>query len=772
MTRLGLLLLLAVVLPSPCWAAAQGLRDTPYPQAVSARMTFSTSPPIGDWLPLTNPALPDALQIVPSVRHPNGAYVLSSAGVFFMDANNSLSAVPLPLSSSPAQSRIAAPSSARGRFDLALAGPEGWTRCHEASPAAWVCVNSPQALAADVTALALTDDGELWIGTAQGLLRIAGNGSSAEAVADVGEVAVTALAVFEEPSGEGPAEVAVGTELKLWRRLDATYWHFWYTNSNIDYNITALGFQADGTLWVGNRDAVNLQDAHFQFHRLAGYQLPYGNITSIPLLTGDGTRGVWLGSKWGLMRYDPLHPTEWRYMNGPRWLASPTADQTPVVSVAMLHSSAAEQVLVATKYGLARISIEYWTLAQKAEYMQGLVYPRHDRYGQTADCSLATFGNLSSWQPSPSDNDGLWTEIYMASQAYRYAALNSSDARANALNAWNAMHFMQQVTGLPGYPARSFARYGDPGTSADPNAGQHTWFNSTTYPGWVYKSDTSSDEIVGHQFGLPLYLDLVASPGAEQTQALQLFTNITDWILANHLKLVSPLGIPTTWGFWDPASLNGNPDDYDERGLNSLQILAWLMSAYRHTKDPRYMDEFTALVTQAGYGINIINQKVTVPNDDNYSDDELAWLPYATWLNVDNSPAFLPFKLSLSRSIGINGPEKSSLWNIIYLLCQGDDDPSLDQQLLKDAISTLQSWPLEQIEWPVRNSQRFDIVWRHFGDRSSDENTLNLLRYDELSCLRWNCDPYSPDGGSGYSEEDPGAWLLPYWMARYHKLIV
>ena len=36
---------------------------------------------------------------------------------------------------------------------------------------------------------------------------------------------------------------------------------------------------------------------------------------------------------------------------------------------------------------------------------------------------------------------------------------------------------------------------------------------------------------------------------------------------------------------------------------------------------------------------------------------------------------------------------------------------------------------------------------------------------------RWNGDPYDLDGGSGYSEDDGGAWLLPYWLARAFNLL-
>ena len=579
-----------------------------------------------------------------------------------------------------------------------------------------------------------------------------------------------------------PAQIAVGTDLKLWRLLDGAYWHFWYTNSNIDYNITSLGFAADGTLWIGNRDAINLQTPTLQFHRLGGYEIPYANVTSLPQRSGGPFSGVWLGTAWGLMRYDAANATGWRYFNGPRWLAALNGMQAAnaVASVALLSGGegegwGVEQVLAGTALGLARISVEWWTLEQKAEYLQGLIYPRHDRYGQTADCALQQFGNLSSYQLSPSDNDGLWTNIYLASQAYRYAVTSSFAARNNSLHAWRAMRFLQQVTALPGYPARSFARYGDPGTAYEPGAGQHTWFNSTAYPGWVYKSDTSSDEIVGHQFGLPLYARLVAAAGDERRQAEALFLNITDWILANKLVLVSPLGEPTTWGFWDPQRLNHEADDYDERGVNSLQILAWLQQAHAAAASPSggspYLETFAELVARHGYGLNMINQKVRVPNDDNYSDDELAWLPYAAWIGARGQPDFAPFWLSINRTIAINAPEKSSLWNVIYLAL-GSADRRLGEGLLRDAIWCLQTWPLEQIDWPVMNSQRFDIVWRYYNDRGSDPNTLSVLRYDELTTYRWNSDPFAPNGGSGYGETDPSAWLLPYWMARYYKLIL
>ena len=66
------------------------------------------------------------------------------------------------------------------------------------------------------------------------------------------------------------------------------------------------------------------------------------------------------------------------------------------------------------------------------------------------------------------------------------------------------------------FPARSVVRVGEAyGPSRCPLA--PCWRNSTTRPGWVWKADTSSDELTGHTFFYPLlkrHGDLNASEAA------------------------------------------------------------------------------------------------------------------------------------------------------------------------------------------------------------------------------------------------------------------
>ena len=68
---------------------------------------------------------------------------------------------------------------------------------------------------------------------------------------------------------------------------------------------------------------------------------------------------------------------------------------------------------------------------------------------------------------------------------------------------------------------------------------------------------------------------------------------LTSYLCAGHImyngyKLIDVTGQPTRWGVWSPDQLNLNQSWADERGLNSLQILSFLLSAYHVTKDGSY----------------------------------------------------------------------------------------------------------------------------------------------------------------------------------------
>jgi len=213
--------------------------------------------------------------------------------------------------------------------------------------------------------------------------------------------------------------------------------------------------------------------------------------------------------------------------------------------------------------------------------------------------------------------------------------------------------------------------------------------------------------------------------------------------------------------------LNEDPLWYDQRGVNSMQILAWLAAAYEVTNETKFLDSFNYLVEEHGYGINIINLKITQPSDYNYSDDELTFLPYFTYMfSGQNLFKESEFTLGIDRTWTIVNHEKPSLWNIIYGTTGANDFK------LEDAIWTLQTWPISQVNWPTKNSERFDISLDPDMTRNNGGQQMKqLLPYDERDLFVWNSNPYTPDDGNGFTEYDPTGFLLPFWMARYYNFI-
>ncbi|CAI8038862.1 hypothetical protein GBAR_LOCUS21655 [Geodia barretti] len=123
------------------------------------------------------------------------------------------------------------------------------------------------------------------------------------------------------------------------------------------------------------------------------------------------------------------------------------------------------------------------------------------------------------------------------------------------------------------------------------------------------------------------------------------------------------------------------------------------------------------------YGLNLVNQKITFPRDDNYSDDELAFLPYFTYFftaknqkptSVLEEQMLDYVTLSLQRAWQIVKKEKSSLWTAIYAYAM---DLVNDPDLIEALVWNLRTWPLELVEWNTTNSHRLDITFNPEQDR-------------------------------------------------------
>jgi hypothetical protein len=293
-------------------------------------------------------------------------------------------------------------------------------------------------------------------------------------------------------------------------------------------------------------------------------------------------------------------------------------------------------------------------------------------------------------------------------------------------------------------------------------------WHDTPDKAWRWKGDTSSDEIVGHFFVYPIYYDLVADE-SEKPALRSAIERITNHILDHDYQLIDADGQRTRWGWWGPDDIW---KDADETGLRALHILSHLRVAMHLTENAQYRARYQArydeLINTHHYDRLTKNQKIMVPGHINHSDDELAFLSYYPLLRYETNAALAAvYKESLERSWQIERPERNPLWNVIY--AAGTGAREFDRA---ESLRTLREIPLDTIGWTVRNSQRLDVPIDPLSDRFARRQALVVLPYDELPMSKWNGNPYSLDGGNGGRTEDDGAYfLLPYWMARYHKLL-
>jgi hypothetical protein len=490
--------------------------------------------------------------------------------------------------------------------------------------------------------------------------------------------------------------------------------------------------------------------------------LPFHSLTGGVRLA-DGT--TWVGADGGVMLLSP-GANRWKVFHSRRFL--------PDDRVTALAADGEGGVLVVTAQGSCRLYQEETTLARKMESIHTALRGHHMREGLVGDIQLNRPGDLSSGHVQhSSDNDGLWTSLYVAAEAFRYASTGDPQARANAWQSLEALMFLEEVTGLPGFAARSIVP-----PEGDPQARYGGEWHKSKDGRWWWKGDTSSDEVDGHYFAYQVVYDL-ASDEAEKKRIAAVVARITDRIMEHGYTYVGPSGRRTTWGMWAPEVLNFDLEWIEERGLNSLELLSHLKVAHHVTGDQKYHEAARKLIEVHAYAINTVEQKIVWPASSvNHSDDELAFVAYYPLVVLEEDPALRRIYLfSLERSFQIERPERSPLFAYIYAAGrQGSKrpEPGLVPRSDYDAeemIEWFRDVPEDLYEWAVVNSKRHDLprpAANRFGRMVSDV----VLPASERRLMRWNGDPYQLDGGGNGASRDDGTYiLLPYWMGRYHRLM-
>ncbi len=455
---------------------------------------------------------------------------------------------------------------------------------------------------------------------------------------------------------------------------------------------------------------------------------------------------LWFGSENGLMR---LMGGRWKYYASKRYLPSDVVN--------CIAPGTKGDVWVGTPEGASHIEYRMLSLAEKAAHYSEMTEKHHKRYGYCTIRWLSEPGNLDSGFVEVSDNDGTWTGLYLAYLSFRYAVTKEAAVKKLVSESLNALLYLEEVTGIRGFPARSVRFKGEHGFGDG-----HAEFHRTADGKAEWKSDTSSDEIDAHYFALSICHDL-ASSEKEKARIRDMVTRVTDHIIDNEYFLVDGDGRPTTWGVWSPKRLNEDDRWRMQRGLNSLEIISHLKAAHHITGNEKYDQEYRKLVKKHHYALNSIKQRITIMGRHTWHDDQLAMLSYYPLLKYERDPDL--------RQVILMGFERTwrelrlmryPFWNFIYGAVTGrpcDVEASIDH---------LARLPLDLVRWNIRNGVRADF------DRDPDNPDLALSPFpaDERTVENSDGCFFRIDGGSGgMVAQDGTIYLLPYWMARYHGIV-
>ncbi len=487
-------------------------------------------------------------------------------------------------------------------------------------------------------------------------------------------------------------------------------------------------------------------------------KLPATDITVVRVLDGQ----TWFGSTRGAFKL--RNDGKFDYYASARWVPSDN-----IIDIAKGEN---ENILLLSEKGLGEIHFQSMSLYDKAVLFDKQVRKRHIRNGFNATISRMTNGDPDTGILEDSDNDGLWTSMYLGAEVFRYAVTRSPEALKNCRESFDAIERLYTINPVKGFPARSYERRGY--ATAD----KELWREAED-PEWDWKSTTSSDEAIGHIFVFGAIAELVDDADLKR-RAIRLIDTLMQHIVENNYYLIDWDDKPTRWGRWNPEYVNAMPLMVGDRKITSSNITAMLQTAYHFTHKKLYKDKAMELLNKHGYLENLMRPMSTIaeaPGESdtlskllssgwNHSDDEMYFLGYwGLYRYAFNDTLKAKFRASIIDHWQAERPEHEAAWNIVTAMT------GLKDFDLEESIGYLQNYPLDLVNWRVVNSERKDLEFLPGNFRG--QSIKEVLPPDEMPIRRHNSNMFSLDGGSnGRSENSAGdIWLLPYWMGRYLGVI-
>jgi hypothetical protein len=457
----------------------------------------------------------------------------------------------------------------------------------------------------------------------------------------------------------------------------------------------------------------------------------------------------WIGTMRGAIR---VVNREYQYFGYQRWIPH---DKVNAIAVGD------QVVYIATDGGLGIIEYEPYTLQKKAAWYERWI----DEWGMRRIGFISTLywdADRGEWIRFISDNDGGWVCHLMNAYSFKYAVTKDPAAREAAVEIFRSLRWLDDITPMEGFPARSIATINEPSLlAATGSAGLPSEWNRSTDGEFLWKGDTSSDEIDSHIQSTTIFYE-AAAQGKDKEAAREHMNRVVGHIVDNGYVLRDMDGRPTRWARWDVAYLQ-KPYGYSARGLNGMEALGMMNAALAITGNEKFAVAKDQLLDW-GYHNEALRQLLVFPEFTHF-DDRLGFLAYHPLLSYETDPQLRSiYRRSLERSWEIKRVGNMVWFNYIYGGLTGNE---MDN---RRSLENLRAWPLDCISYTYVNSHRADLhVPEGYVNYVCDWKSLTAR---DIGPQRWDGDFFALDGGgNGKGVHDPSAFLDAYWMARYYGMI-
>ena len=423
------------------------------------------------------------------------------------------------------------------------------------------------------------------------------------------------------------------------------------------------------------------------------------------------------------------------------------------------------------------------------------------------------------------ENDGLWSGLYLASQAFRYAETMNPQALANIKLLLEGEVTRMAITGVPGLFTRQYIPAGVEGIACptedieyvvDVEKDDNQWVevrddgcvwvvdNQTMewtgtdhcgldeFAGWCWLDNVSQDEYAGHMLALGALMLLVDDDEVQET-VRSLLEQVGVHMMENNLTFVDWDGRVTEHGWLFPMSMAGTP------GYLAMECLSWIRMAIEASGRDDLRDFYDNCLLQRAGEVQCLDWPIqtATPFTDyldmlyiflgpdgcltNFNNVSMMLAAFHGLLMFEHDPELRPLvqEAFLRELIEADSPKAAgrlhnSWYNFAWAAMKklGPDSHGPATKLVEEAICSMKQFPASQARQNMDNKQ----LYPHYCDSrlgaSMAEHPIPVAQRCTTTFSFWG-NPYGRHSCTAqpWVIHQPGDYLLAYWMGRHYGFI-